>query len=49
VDGAQRQIEVLVLSEDKFVQFGVFSETDSFKSSVLSGATIDVSKIFPAS
>ena len=48
VNGAARTVEVLVLNEQKFEQVGVFSETNSFKSPVLSDAPIDVSKIFPA-
>ncbi len=48
VDGTARTVEVLVLREQKFVQLGLLSETDSFKSPVFSDAPIDVSKIFPA-
>ncbi len=47
VDGTARTVEVLVLREQKFVQLGLLSETDSFKSPVFSDAPIDVSRIFP--
>jgi Uma2 family endonuclease len=48
VDGAARTVEVLVLRDDTFVELGVFTEANSFKSSVLGDAVIDVSKIFPS-